>query len=97
MQRKLSLKEKITKLRSNLYDMNHVIKPWKANELLFYDGRMSCITDMETDIKAQERKHNFTLQCLRRKFFKSDVESMEEKRKLKRKDENQKKRREIKR
>ena len=92
LQRKLvSVKEKITKLRSNLYDMNHVIKPRKANELLFYDGRMSCITDMETDIKAQKGKLNFTLQCLRRKFFKSDVESMEEKRKLKRKAQNQKK------
>ena len=75
----LSLKEKITKLRSNLYYMNHVIKPWKANELLFYDGRMSCITDMKADIKAQEGKLYFTLQCLRTKFFKSDVESMEEK------------------
>ena len=52
---------------------------------------MSCITDMETDIKAQEEKLNFTLQCLRRKSFKSDVEGMEEKRKLKRKAENQKK------
>ena len=56
------------------------MKPWKANELMYYDQKLVKISKMMQHVSDLDRKLNDTLQSLKRKFSKGDIDMAEKNR-----------------
>lgn len=54
----LKKKQEITELRSNLFDNNMNIKPWRANELMFYDSKKTLLEEQQ-DFAKNTHHENF--------------------------------------
>ena len=96
VQNKISkCKAEITKQRNLLFNIDHVMKPWKANELNFYDvclkqlgGKARCHCDWKTcdsHIAIVIGQLQSLAGTLRQKFFRIDIEGSEKARAAKRK------------
>ena len=84
------LKKLVLNFKSSLYDSEYVVKPWKANELMYYDEKLVKISNMMQHVSDLDRKLNDTFQSLKRKFSKGDIDMAEKNRKRRRQAENAK-------
>ena len=85
-----NLRKLILNFKSSLYHSEHVVKAWKANELMYYDGKFVEISIMMQHISDLDRELNKTLQSMKRKFSNFDIDLAEKKRKRRRQAENAK-------
>ena len=89
LQNKISkCKAEITKQRNLLFNIDHVMKPWKANELNFYDVCLKQLGEKASQIAIVIGKLQSLAGRLRQKFFRIDIEGSEKARAAKRKQEN---------
>ena len=47
----LKRKQEIIKLRSNLFGKDMNIKPWRANELMFYDSKITLLEELNNSLQ----------------------------------------------
>ena len=47
----LKRKQEIMKLRSNLFGKDMNIKPWRANELMFYDSKITLLEELNNSLQ----------------------------------------------
>jgi hypothetical protein len=47
----LKKKQEIITLRTNLFDKDMNIKPWRANELRFYDSKITLLEELKNSLK----------------------------------------------
>ena len=66
------------------------MKPWKANELMHYAEKLVKIGNMMQHVSDLDRKLNDTVQSLKRKFSKGEIDMAEKNRKRRRQAENAK-------
>ena len=59
----------ITTYRSNLFDSNHVIKPWKANEMTFYDSLIDECVQMKNATELALGKINSLTSNLKKNIY----------------------------
>ena len=76
-----NLRKLILNFRSSFYDSEHVVKPWKANELMYYDWKLAEISIVMQHISNLDRELNKTLQAMKRKFSDVDIALAVKKRK----------------
>ena len=81
-------KDKVAGYRYDLFDKELNVRPWKANELDFYDSIIEEYGKLENILSVTSSKIRNNHKNLERKFFNVDIEVREEKRKRKRKLEN---------
>ena len=81
-------KDKVTGYRYDLLDKELNVRPWKANELDFYDSIIEEYVKLENIVSVTSSKIRNNHKNLKRRFFNVDIEVQEEKRKRKRKLEN---------
>ena len=77
----------ITTYSSNLFDSNHVIKSWKANEMAFYDSLIDECVQMKNATELALGKINSLTSNLKRRFTVASADEEKEKRVKKRKQE----------
>ena len=81
-------KDKVSGYRYDLFDKELNVRPWKANELDFYDSVIEEYVKLENIVSVTVAKIRNNHKNLKRKFFNVDIEVQEEKRERKRKLEN---------
>ena len=56
----LKKKQEITELRSNLFDKDMSIKPWRANELMFYDSKKTLLEETKNNLPHRRTREHFS-------------------------------------
>ena len=98
LQNKLcELKKMFIQYRSNLFDSEHKIKDWEANELAFYDKLIENCIEMYDQTEPKCNKIQSVINDLKRKFSSDEADENEDRRKKQRKAENEAKARTNKR
>ena len=77
----LKKKEEILQLRSNLFDKDMNIKPWRANELVFYDSKKTLLEDLNNSLQKTNTMIITNINLLKRRANASAEQTAETKRK----------------
>jgi hypothetical protein len=77
----LKKKQEIIKLRSNLFDKDMNIKPWRANELTFYDSKITLLEELKNSLQKTHTLIITNTNLLKRRTNASVEETAEAKRK----------------
>ena len=72
-------KDKVSGYRYDLFDKELNVRPWKANELDFYDSVIEEYVKLENIVSVTAAKIRNNHKNLKRKFFNVDIEVQEEK------------------
>ena len=75
--------------RSNLFNSEHKIKDWEANELAFYDKLIENCIEMYDQTDPKCNKIQSVINDLKRKFSSDEADEKEDRRKKQRKAENE--------
>ena len=74
--------------KSSLFDIHHVIKPWKVNEMSFFDKLLEKCSEFTTATETAIGKIHLLTGNLKKRFTTASADVEEEKRIKKRKREN---------
>jgi glutamate synthase domain-containing protein 2 len=77
----LKKKQEIIKLRSNLFDKDMNIKPWRAKELRFYDSKITLLEELKNSLQKTHILIITNTNILKRRTNASVEETAEAKRK----------------
>ena len=77
----LKKKQEIIKLRSNLFGKDMNIKPWRANELRFYDSKITLLEELKNSLQKTHTVLITNTNLLKRRTNASVEETAEAKRK----------------
>ena len=83
------LKKMFIQYRSNLFNSEHKIKDWEANELAFYDKLIANCIEMYDQTEPKCNKIQSVINDLKRKFSSDEADEKEDRRKKQRKAENE--------
>ena len=83
------LKKMFIQYRSNLFNSEHKIKDWEANELAFYDKLIENCIEMYDQTESKCNKIQSVINDLKRKFSSDEADEKEDRRKKQRKAENE--------
>ena len=78
----------VSEMRKELFGQELALKDWKANELLFYDDIINDLTAKKGILEGLVNSVNHTYITLRRRFHPQAASNSEQKRSMKRKEDN---------